>query len=129
MTFTVLADRAYDSATFIIELPSNIGFVEAPPGMDVSKTSGAHPAGPALQAIQRRPLPADQRLLFEAKIEAFRTGPAEIRVRVVAPTSYGADAGADEVFVTVGLTPATSKFGIDVPATSSVTPRTGTGSA
>jgi hypothetical protein len=67
-----------------------------------------------LKAVGQHDLPKDQTLHFRARIRAVALGPGQIRLRARAKAPYGIDAGAADIFLTVGRTPAESKFGIDV---------------
>lgn len=113
----VRADVARKGADITIELPANLAFADAPAGARVAAGRSSSGAGSASVATARADLAAGASRSLTAEVRAVAAGPAHIRVRAVAPTASGADAGSDDVFVTVGADGASSAAGF-TPSTS-----------
>ncbi|MGH2819642.1 MAG: hypothetical protein ACRDJ5_03200 [Actinomycetota bacterium] len=107
----VQADRAYDAADISVQLPPTLEFVDAPAAARLGAGRSAYGRGPKL-VDERALAPAAARNL-NARVRAVDVGAGEIVVAAKAPTGYGADAGADYVFLTVKRDAAGSKVDVD----------------
>jgi len=115
LTVEVTSPVHRDSADVAVHLPANLEWVTAPDGLSVSRDARAKAYGPVIHAVQRRSLAAGQHLRYAGTVRAVAAGPAEIQARVTAQSPTGPDSGGATVFLTVGGTAGTGRFGIEVP--------------
>lgn len=112
LTFRVSADVAR-TANISVRLPENLVFVSAPDALQVSHGRASGAASFA----------ADQSRSYSALVKAVAPGSGQIEVRAIAKTQYGADAGADYVFLTSGQSTARSSLAIQSPRVGDVADR------
>lgn len=114
LDFTVHAEVARQGVRVTAELPPNLRWVTSPAGLAAStRTSKApHARGQLQLASATRTFGAGEKVRYRGVVEAVKAGSAEVTVRAVADPTRRAEAGADTVFLTVGATAASSRFGI-----------------
>jgi hypothetical protein len=118
LEFTVDAAVARPDVQVSVELPASLRWVQAPAGMAELSRESRVPRhnGFLREARLSRSMSAGQRTHHTGVVEAVAAGPAEITVKASADPAQPVETGADAVFVTVGATPAQSRFGIAADA-------------
>ncbi|MGH9244371.1 MAG: CARDB domain-containing protein [Acidimicrobiales bacterium] len=111
LTYEVAAAVDRPEAKITVELPDTLAFDQTPSGASVTSAVQADGTGSATVATATVDLQAGTTRQFSVTVRATATGPAQIRVRATATAPWGVDAGADDVFLTVGQTSGTSAFG------------------
>jgi hypothetical protein len=113
LRLTVRAAVDIGATTVVATLPEGLRWVTAPAGFTIRTITGVTPetAGSGSAATAVRRLGAGDEIAVTGTVRAITAGPAQIRVRATAPYAGGVQAGADDVFVTIGGGNTAARFG------------------
>jgi hypothetical protein len=120
LTFDVRAQFDRAEVRIDSDLPAGLEWEQPPAGMETSTVPG--PGGELRRATGVVSFAAGETRRFEGRIRATAAGPADIAVRVFAPTDGEIDAPTDHVYLTVAERGGTSVPGMAGRAESTAVP-------
>jgi hypothetical protein len=115
---SVQADAKLGATDIRVELPAGLAWAQAPAGMNVASATSAAPerAGALSVAHTSAVLAVGQPASYTGVVKAVASGAAQIEARATAGSGADVQAGADDVFLTIGAKGTPSRLNQALPA-------------